>query len=421
MIHKIIRKTENERKINLKKTLSIILLVFLTFVFAACNNGNDTVNEGDNNTTEAIASHTQPTVEENKVNYNDNSHILFLTEYEVEDYIENALIVSKNNQLLYGLLDGNGEEVIPVKYDKMKFMNKEDYINGTCDAYIWAKYESTEYVFDTNGNIIAESENNIEYIDYAIKPDVTDNVAIFSEKTDETIYLYNSNYANLYTLQNYLLIEYINKNTCLITDLSFTFSGAGTQTSYTSDINGTFLLNLTDNTTQNFGTFNSVKTFPSDDICYAVLDSKVLLIDEEGKIIEEKDFNSNTESFAFANEQSSVSVPYNLYESNSTWKMENLNGNPLYAERYYSRYKFYEGENDCIFLMDENNSLCAFGKQGNLYAEFGKINVSGNDFYILTEEGEKRIGKIHEGKESMVVITKSSSNSTIHFFEKINL
>lgn len=387
------------------------------FSLSACDDGKMEESTQNNGITEVSDINTQPETEKEETNTYNNSSVLFLTEYDVEDYVENTIIVSKNDQLLFGLLDGNGNTIIPIKYDKMNFMNKEDYINGYSEPLIWAKYEDTEYVFDTEGNIIIESKNNLGYINYAIKTNFTDEVAVISETTEDYISLYNSDAKKMHSIKNYQSVKYISDKACLIIDCSVTYNGE----TYTSDIDGVAILNLIDNTLNKFGFVDIVHVISGTNVCYAALDSKVLSINEDGAVIEEKDCASYMEAYTFAQERQKSTIPYNLYESNSTWKMEDLNGNPLYAERYYSRYNFYEGENDCIFLMDENNSLCAFGKQGNLYAEFGKINVSGNDFYILTEEGEKRISKIHEGKESMVVITKSSSNSTIHIFEKINL
>ncbi len=352
-------------------------------------------------------------------------------EYDVEDYVENAIIVSKNDGLVYGMLDNEGKEIIPVKYDDMEFLNKDDYIDGYFDLYISCCYENMNYIFDINGKKILETEDDVDYADSIFK---NAKAPVFKIYNNDNYELYNKDMVKIadYTDDNNPYhYEHIISNKCYITcSASSGFLEARTYGSvYIYDYNGNIL--------QDFSGLNLIE---EDYNYYAYIDNKcvLFLIDADADIMFERWLIEGTAyyigesgnilsqvsmTFGEFEEKCAKEKQYNLYESNSTYKMEDLDGKPIYKERYYKKLSV-AGENECVCLTDEDNSVCVFGRQGNLYAEFGIF--SGSDFKqsmdsqidLITKNGNVEVDKIYEGKESIIAVISKSSGSEIHFFTK---
>ena len=83
------------------------------------------------------------------------SAVYFLTEYKVEEYCGNRFIVSKPDCMIYGVLDIEGNEIIPVIYNEIKLLHgkgRAAELTGT--RYFKAKYKNTYIIFDYEGNIV---------------------------------------------------------------------------------------------------------------------------------------------------------------------------------------------------------------------------------------------------------------------------
>lgn len=108
---------------------------------------------------------------------------IFSTEYDVEDYCHGCFIVSKNDGLLYGVLDRNGEEILPVKYDDIEFMNSEEIGEGKNEnLYIHTKYENQCTVVNSKGEVVLDKD--VSYVDYELGTGDSDS-AFFVEKSEQ--------------------------------------------------------------------------------------------------------------------------------------------------------------------------------------------------------------------------------------------
>ncbi len=352
-------------------------------------------------------------------------------EYDVEDYVENAIIVSKNDGLVYGLLDNEGKEIIPVKYDDMEFLNKDDYIDGYFDLYISCSYEDMNYIFDVKGKKILETEDAIYYADSIFKNAKAPVFKIGNLKKGYE--LYNKDMVKIAThTENPDNYEHIISNKCYIAySKSYSkFLEACTYSSvYIYDYNGNIVKD-----------FSGLQLIEEDYDYYAYIDNKCILflINEDTDIRFDRNLIEGTAyyigesgnilsqvsmTFGEFEEKCANAKQYNLYKSNSTYKMEDLKGNSLYEERYYKKLSV-AGENECVCLTDEDDSVCIFGRQGNLYAEFGIFGVS--DFKqssdsridLITQNGNVEVDRIYEGKESIIAVISKSGSSEIHFYGK---
>ena len=129
---------------------------------------------------------TQPEETANFIN-----GLLFSTEYDVVDYCQGCFIVSKNDGLLYGVLDMHGNELIPCDYDEIEFLNKDAVINGKEDELlIDLCYENLHTIIDNTGEIIIENRREyIRCIEYEIG-NATDKGAYFLGTSSNALSLY---------------------------------------------------------------------------------------------------------------------------------------------------------------------------------------------------------------------------------------
>lgn len=406
----------------MKNLLMLVLVLIMMFVFTAC--GDEKINiDGGTEPSEGTIE-TEPDFNSSVT---DSMAETLVTEYTVEDYLDNAIIVSKNDGLLYGLIDNTGKEIIPVKYDDMEFFNKEDYINGYYDNYIWCKYESTEYIFNLKGEEIMQNEANITYADSVFK---TENAPFFN------VYNSQNSIITIYDQKLNLIgkveekVENIKKyNMVFISDKCYFYSSLKVESTGTystsaetigsclSDYNGNIKRDFGNQTSRSdyyfyenkcvllFDDFANVSSFSSS------LNTKTVHIDINGNVVKEEKIEYQEAVKKYKNEKKK----YNFYQSNSTYKMEDLNGDPLYVERYYKELEV-EGENDCHFLTDENDNVCIFGSQGNLYCEFGDFINKDGDLYLQTQDGDEKIEKVYEGKNSIAIMYEGYECTQIKFY-----
>lgn len=126
--------------------------------------------------------------------------LIFSTEYDIEDYCGGYFIVSKNDGLLYGVLDINGEEWIPCEYDEISFLNGNEYIDGKNDVlFMKLRYENLYTVMNDSGKVILDQVGgtSLEYADYEIGDGSTESAAFVVEyslgEQDKGIRLYDQN------------------------------------------------------------------------------------------------------------------------------------------------------------------------------------------------------------------------------------
>ena len=373
---------------------------------------------------ETVSSQTKKPISESKDN---NTYISFKNlsiPYEVIDYVENCIIVSKNNGLLYGIVDNEGNEVVPVKYDELEFLNKEAYIRGEVEEiYLVARFEDEKSVLDKNGTIILKNkkdeqcdEHKISFLDYEHTP-------IFSESTPMFAVRKNTIEAGVRT--NCENVFYNKKGEELYkTDaVNFRFFNEKFSLSMKGSEN-----KLLDHTGKVINTLNGTHATDiySDGKFYvgflevsATEESTgtVVILDSNANILETKKFDYLKDYQAYISEiePNKSKEFYNLYKSNDTYKMEDLKGNPIYLERYYKKC-YPAGKHSCVFLTDENDSVCVFGYHGKIYIEAGELFLKNKNVYLKTQNGDKEIDAVHEGMQSIIVVINNSENTEIYFY-----
>mgnify|MGYP003290425578 CR=1 FL=1 len=393
----------------MKKLLLIVLSVILCLVLAGCKNEENPQIEPSENLDSITESFFDEPIEDNEYESSSSGTLLFTTEYEVVDYVENAIIVSKNDGLLYGVLDNSGNIVIPVSYDSIWFLNKNDYINGNADIYILATYENVNFIFNKTGKQIYETNNAINYADCIFK---TIDSPFFAEITESKIDYYTEDFEFVGSVDalGYSIsggYNVLSNQCCIVAKL-------GSIDFY--DFKGNLINSLPDyyiwyktKTDKGFVLLLTTATMTN---------NKIIYLDNFGNIIEEENITSKEEAeekFKKIEKENSTQN-YNLYQSNSTWKLEDLNGNSLYDDRYYKRVH-PSGQNECIFLTDEDNYVTTIGRKGNRYIGSGVIEFDGARVYLLGFNGRREIEAVHEGKDSIILTTNTSYGTNIYYYE----
>lgn len=99
-----------------------------------------------------------------------------------------------------------------------------------------------------------------------------------------------------------------------------------------------------------------------------------------------------------------------MYTSNDTWKLEDVNGVPLYDDRYYSCCKL--GDN--FALSNENNEFCIINRNGNLLVDYGLIQITGDTF---TYNGHTiNDGDYFEGYDDICFIIIENGISSVYYY-----
>lgn len=341
--------------------------------------------------------------------------ILFTTEYSINDYVENAIIVSKNDGLLYGLLNDKGSEVIPIKYDNLEFMNKDNYLNEKNDSiFVLADYENKNIVLDINGKILKESEQKIGFIDYKTEFKTYDTMPFFYEITENEYIFYDKNFNILKQTPKQFEYEKSINSLRFISDKCFICADKSGMGMLLCDFDGNVLKHF-EGYTQNVSTDKKTNNcillfnyFQNEKKYYQVT------IDANGTVIEEKEI----ESFErlMPSKTRGNADKYSLYESNGTWKLEDLNGNTLYDERYYAAFTM-DGANNCYCLKNEDNQVIVINRNGKMCIDYGVLETTNNESCnMLINNSSKKVTGVFEGKYGIIILTKADMGYDIYYF-----
>lgn len=138
-----------------KKTM--MLLAISGMIFSGCGKEEKTYVPQKKTETEISKSENDSELETETEGISEGKNYKITTEYDLEDYASGYVIVSKNDGLLYGVIDKDGNEVIPVEYDNIQLVRGEEeesdsFIFVTVDY--WAEgYQYELYSIDENGNL----------------------------------------------------------------------------------------------------------------------------------------------------------------------------------------------------------------------------------------------------------------------------
>lgn len=360
--------------------------------------------------------------------------LIFSTEYEIEDYCQGCFIISKNDGLLYGVLDRKGEEILPVKYDEITFLNKDRVSEGTDEnLYLQTKYENDYAVVNSTGQEILDKK--VSVISYKIGESNADS-AFFreDEKTDD---LYTQ-FIRFYKEDGTLLSElncngsYVSGTIMVSPDYYLLSTASVEQTdSYSASIwfENTYLYDKNNEVVEEWGGCNVNTAF------YQVEGEKLAfyLQANEGEFIEWLvDSNGNTEYKESLSKDEFESVVYTdkmknvnsneyynlgengnikLYLSNETWKLENASGEALYEDRYYTCKK----KEDCYLLSNEDNQVCMIDRNGNLVVDYGWIELQDKVYYFAGKEIDS--DNFFSGDDGVCFIIKTDDENQVYFFK----
>lgn len=378
-----------------KRYFVILMMLLLSFVFSGCNKTNEK---------------------------------LFTTEYDIEDYCENAIIVSKNDGKVYGLLDNNGKEILPLDYDDLDFVNKDEYVTSEhSNLYLKAEREEFEMIFDVKGNEILKSTGHLHVLHFELNSDVDDkNTQFFYESimaadknTIEKYKFYNENGDFLSEVDNHVTIG----------DTIWLSNKCYIQWSFADMV----VYNYKGEEIYRFDKGLGYK-FKADNVFNMYLlansegkDLEEVIIDADGNMKSKGNiitYNEYVNKYAAIKAENSKEIktkkPYNLYGSNSTIKLEDWDGNALYEERYFDKLS-PNGENDCVALTNEDNQVCIVGRNGVKYIDFGLLEYDEAEkkVYMVNKEEKTEIKVIHEGKNSIIIPIERENGFDIYCYKEI--
>lgn len=358
--------------------------------------------------------------------------LIFSTEYEVEDYCQGCFIISKNDGLLYGVIDMKGEEILPIKYDDIEFLNKDRVKDGIDTIlYLQTKYENEYTVINSMGQEILDKK--VQIIDYKIG-ECNSESAFFREDEEEDIL--HTKFIRFYKEDGTLLSElncnssYVSGTSMISPDYYLLSIANYEQDGYKFSVlfQGTYLYDKNNEIVQewegrNVSTFYQIE---GERLAFYLQgndgSTEKWLIDSAGNTEYQETFDSDSFEAVVASDMlkntNSNRDNYNLgetgniklYLSNDTWKLEDMNGKALYDDRYYSCTK----KEECFLLSNEDNQVCMIDRNGKLIIDYGWLELKDDTYYF---EGRKIDSDyFFEGDDGVCFIVKNDNENQVYFF-----
>ena len=395
-----------------KKTM--MLLAISGMIFSGCGKEEKTYVPQKKTETEISKSENDSELETETEGISEGKNYKITTEYDLEDYASGYVIVSKNDGLLYGVIDKDGNEVIPVEYDNIQLVRGEEEESDKDEVYFVCEYEGEEEVLDSNGQKILDGK--VERVTPHLGEISADSPFFY-----ELNYTYSTDYMNqdislrYYDIKGDMLCD-INRamydtvdltvlNTELISNdrILVCIGGALKPKDESSGLEAYYNVSLYNLKGERLQEWNELATpsgmtveddnsfiFVTVDYWAEGYQYELYSIDENGNLTDLGDLESqNKYSLSSAgqiqvNEESSSSEnssdytlgkngEYRLYQTNDTWKLEDSNGNPLYDKRYFECWH----KEDCFFLLNEDNQICLINKNGQMLVDYGTITWNG--------------------------------------------
>lgn len=333
---------------------------------------------------------------------------VFTTEYTVEEYCHGCYIVSKNDGMLYGVLDKTGGELVPVKYDSIYFLNEEAVKEGRDTVlYIQAVYEDEYAVFTHTGSQILDKE--VKYTEYKLGTITEDSYCFMhDDKEDSIMYLYKKNgeivtsidyseiwnqYCDTETSEPYLGgLLWVSENNYGITIFDISYNNSGDSCFLLFDKNHQVI--------RSWPWFSDMYDIIDDVLMLhevenrEVIEYKTYSIDRDGNFQDLGPFQENEASkykiaprgglsfktdYVYKGQVRFENENAKLYSSNDTWKLEDAEGNPLYDERYYKCALADDG----YFLMNEDNQICLIDNAGKMLLDYGYLTCDNDNIYFM--------------------------------------
>lgn len=335
-------------------------------------------------------------VQESMENTDGNGDIIFDTEYTIEDYCNGVFIISKSNGLLYGALNMEGEEIIPVQYDKISLVNEDNVVDGVNEnIYIQTEYEDSSEVYNNKG--IKMFDERVEAITFPIG-DAEENSPLFMSSDYVVKNVYNedgtvmfSRDATSYTSTQYgkIDIKWVSPRMYILIASDFEMKNGILYTIY----KGIYLQDIDGNTLQEWddvGFAGFEQTYDNTYYIYFVSYETGyyrVAIKEDGsnemESITEEEFKQARLDEAMKSYDTSggqaTPIYYlgennknKLYTTNDTWKYVDGEENPIYDDRYFSLGK----HNHMYLLSNEDNEVCIITQNGKKTVDYGHVTYS---------------------------------------------
>ena len=357
-----------------------------------------------------------------------NGTAIFSTDYKIEGYCNGDFIVSKSDGLLYGVLDMQGKEIIPVQFDNISFMNEEEVVNGDSkNVYIKAKYEDQYSIYNEYGEKIVDGDAKI--INYKLESaeerdpffviDDSETKKEFYSKSGQflhdVIIPIHSN-ANIssevwITPELYLLSESVSEKT----------GSYDMKVSYLD----TVLMNINGEILQKWDGAERLNIDGCEDNNYwfFLLDNEgsysKIMISETGGLLSQEDGLQQSDVAKVAvspvmNSRDKIYLGKDnenvLYTTNNTWKYEDSSGKPVYDDRYFSMRSL----KNCYLLSNSDNQVCVITKNGKKTVDYGTIALQGNNY---TYDGALiRDGNIYVDYDSFCYIDENNGESKVYYY-----
>ena len=375
-----------------------------TYKYELLDQSNGAVSEEEQSSSEQ----KQPEVSEQNpagVHWAENvsNGFVFSTEYQIEDYCNGLFIVSKNDRRLYGVLDINGKEWIPLEYDEITFLNKYEVVDGEEDTlFLGLRYENYFTVLDDKKQSrISEVSGNVVYAEYSLGK-AEDSSVIFAQNANEggnrSVLLYSDTGELLLNVpwgESKFTFQTMVSNKCFIVDIAKSDYSAYSTRLY--NMKGEVLKEWEGTCMSNGSSF--LKYLEDDPEKAEILiyngNYEFWKIDAEGnashvKTYAQSELEQITQSSILNSSQNNPSKNeyfndyFKLYQSNNTWKLEDLNGNQLYEERYYECHvsRSYDGSYyQCFWLSNAENQAAMYNRFGQKVIDYGWLTVQDNAIY----------------------------------------
>ncbi len=403
----------------MKKTVYYLAIGLIGLVLTACGN------KQENNVSQK---QEKKVTQEPKQVKNDS----LKTEYHIEDYENDYLIVSKSDGLLYGVIDRNNKVIIPVEQDAVAFC-ESSLMKCKGMAFFEVEYENEKSVFNQNGEKIIENieeSATINGVEYETTSTDDSMVVLCSKKSLEPKYeFYNEDGTRKsqieipeYEGESVLAIkeEWINE-TCFIVYVmtSKTFD------TYLYSYDGNLLKKWKDcqfrhsndrgKSGDEYHVYIEGGNWEKGDIT-----AEKIGIDKDGNIKTIEKISDRLAEYASDEEPVSINKTYKvglnnenrIYKSNDTWKYQDSSGNAIYDDRYYSCEKI----NSAYLLSNEDKKACVITEDGKKTIDYGEISWDGDEDYIYQSI---RLDKhnFFSDYDSVCIVTKESEGEVAHFFE----
>lgn len=340
----------------------------------------------------------------------------------VEQYVNNSFIVKKNN--LYGLVNLQGKEIVPCKFESFYFRNDTRVIeakmpDGTFSVYdengkqlcnigkhdsmftdtpkkiiiaiIYGEsyLESYEKIYDINGKIIFDNVESYWGAD-------SGKYFTIRYKDDETMYIYDEQYKLIRTMSGYGSLGWIEDKYIYYTDKN-------AETTTIESFDGTFSAVID-------GKYNSVELFNNKILLYNRLElEKVCCYDLTKKTVT---YLPAADYIQRVSDNVYISVEYPREDGMAQIGKDITNIYDLNGNSVYSNVKDFNGyveatDNNMYILSDDNNTWSLMDSTGKIL-----INKSTKQILYRFDNYFKVDGSVVKS-DGTVVISKED-------FEQIN-